>query len=132
MVGFLIWGFTSWQKSGQFFGFSQYKTVKLIDLLSYGNLYTGKKICTRGFYVQSVQVSIIKVSLEDDNFTRSAWILNPTGKEIVTQIPGRERITEATLCGSFESQRAGEFGNPSVWNHQLTVDKFQTHGDALK
>ncbi len=132
LAAFLIWGLASWQKNGSFFGFSPYKTVNLIDLLSYGNLYDGKKVCTRGYYLQADLLSIIKVSLKDDNYTRSAWVLNPTGQEVITQIPGQERIIEATVCGYFASQRAGEFGDPPVWNHQITLEKFQTHGDVLK
>lgn len=131
-VGFVIYAFINWQESSKFFGFSPYKTVKLIDLLSFANLYKEKLVCTRGFYLQAEKLSIIKVSLEDDEYTRSAWVNNPKGREIITRVPGQTRAVEATLCGYFESRRAGEFGILPVWNHQLTVDNFETHGDFIE
>ena len=125
----LIYGLVNWQKTGYFFSFSLYKDVDLLDLLSYANLYSGKKICTQGFYVQTPGTSILKVSLGEDEFTRSTWITNPTGNEIILQSPyAPDKSVQARICGFFESQRAGEFGNPPVWNHQLTVEKFETFG----
>lgn len=130
LVAVVVYGFINWQKNGRLFGSSPYKNVGLIDLLSYANVYDGKKVCTKGFYVSTPSLSIIKVSLNEDEFTRSAWVKNSTGDEIIISIPAvPERYIEAELCGYFESGRAGEFGNPSVWNHQITVEKFQTFGD---
>jgi len=123
----LIYGFVNWQKTGQFFGFSSYKYVDLTQLLSYANLYSGKKVCTQGSYVQTPGTSILKVSLGEDEFTRSTWINNPTEREIILQSPyAPEKSVQAKICGFFQSSRGGEFGNPPVWNHQLTVEKFET------
>lgn len=125
----VIFGLYNWQRTGQFFGFSQYKNVDLTELLSFANLYSGKKICTQGFYVQTPTTSILKVSLSEDEFTRSAWVNNPTEKEIILQSSyAPEKSVQAKICGLFESRRAGEFGNPPVWNHQITVEKFETFG----
>jgi hypothetical protein len=129
IISALIFGLYNWQKTGQFFGISTYKNVDLVQLLSYANLYSGKKVCTKGYYLQTPNISILKVSLEDDQFTRSAWISNPTEKPIILQSQyAPEKSVQAKICGFFESRRAGEFGNPPVWNHQLTVEKFETFG----
>jgi hypothetical protein len=126
MIVVFVFGLVNWQKTGQFFGISAYKNVDLVALLSFANLYSGKKICTEGFYVQTPGVSILKVSLSEDEFTRSAWINNPTEKEIILQSPyAPEKSVQAKICGFFQSSRGGEFGNPPVWNHQLTVEKFE-------
>jgi len=39
------------------------------------------------------------------------------------------KAVKAKLCGKFESRRAGEWGTPAVWNHNLTVDKFDILGE---
>ena len=133
IVGVLFYGFVNWQSSGNFFGFAPYKEVKLVDLLSYGNLYDGKKVCSEGFYVKTPDLEILKVSMEEDRFTRSTWINNQTGRDIIfSTTSSSSKYVWAKLCGSFESHRAGEFGHPSVWNHQLTVEKFETFGEEKR
>ena len=130
IVGVLFYGFVNWQKSGSFFGFSPYKEVKLVNLLSFGNLYDGKKVCSEGFYVKAPDLEILKVSMEEDRITRSTWVDNQSGKDIIfTASAASSKYVWAKLCGSFESHRGGEFGRPSVWNHQLTVEKFETFGE---
>src|SRR3989344_263961 len=120
-VGVLFYGFVNWQKSGNFFGFSPYKEVELVDLLSFGNLFDGKKVCSTGFYIKTPDLEILKVSMEEDRYTRSTWVNNQTKKDIIFSITSSSsKYVWATLCGYFESHRGGEFGNPSVWNHQLT------------
>ena len=128
--GILVFGFINWQKSGNFFGFSPYKTVDLSELLSFANFYDSKKICTLGYYVQTGRLTILKVSLDEDEFTKSIWINNPLEEQIIfpSSVYPNKKVT-AKICGHFESHRAGEFGNPSVWNHQLTVEKFETYGE---
>ena len=81
IVGVLFYGFVSWQKSGNFFGFSPYKEVELVDLLSFGNLYDGKKVCSTGFYVKTPDLEILKVSMEEDRFTKSPLVYKQTRKE---------------------------------------------------
>lgn len=133
IVGALFYGFINWQKSGNFFGFSPYKEVKLVDLLSFGNLYDGKKVCSEGFYVKTPDLEILKVSMQEDRFTRSTWVNNQSGQDIIfTTSAASSKYVWARLCGSFLSHRGGEFGRPSVWNHQLTVEKFETFGEDKK
>ena len=133
IVGALFYGFVNWQRSGNFFGFSPYKEVRLVDLLAFGNLFDGKKVCTEGVYVKTPDLEILKVSMEEDRFTRSTWINNQSGKDIIfTASATSSKYIWAKLCGSFESHRGGEFGHPSVWNHQLTVEKFETFGEETR
>lgn len=133
IIGILFYGFVNWQKSGNFFGFLPYKEVKLVDLLSYGNLYDGKKVCTEGFYVKTPDLEILKVSMEEDRFTKSTWVNNQSGKDIIfTVSASSSKYVWAKLCGEFKSGRGGEYGTPSVWNHQLTVEKFETFGEEKR
>ena len=133
IVGVLFYGFVNWQSSGNFFGFAPYKEVKLVDLLSYGNLYDGKKVCSEGFYVKTPDLEILKVSMDENRFTKSTWVKNQSEKEIIfTYYAAPSKYVWARLCGSFQSQRGGEFGEPSVWNHQLTVEKFETFGEEKR
>ncbi|MBI2327700.1 hypothetical protein HYU92_05280 [Candidatus Curtissbacteria bacterium] len=129
IVGLSIYGFITWQNTGQVFG--NYINVQIVELLSYANFYDGKKICTRGFYVQTPSYTILKVSLKDDEYTRSIWIYDPEYREIITRIWGDSKAVVTTICGNFASSRAGEYGIPPVWNHQLTVESFKTEGELL-
>ena len=133
IAGILIYGFVNWQQNGSFFGFSPYKEVKLVDLISFGNLYDGKKVCTEGYYVKTHDLEILKVSMEEDRFTKSTWVENQSGKDIIFTTPAAPaKYVWAMLCGKFQSHRGGEFGEPSVWNHQLTVEKFETFGEEIR
>ena len=133
IVGVIFYGFVNWQRSNNFFGFAPYKEVKLVDLLSYGNLYDGKKVCSEGFYVKTPDLEILKVSMDENRFTKSTWVKNQSEKEIIfTYYAAPSKYVWARLCGSFQSQRGGEFGEPSVWNHQLTVEKFETFGEEKR
>lgn len=130
IIGILMFIFIRWQQSSSFFGFSPYKEVHILDLLSFANLYSGKKICTKGYYVESPSYSILKVSLKEDEFTRAAWV-NANDHDIIPGIASEEKSVIATICGYFESRRNGEFGYPAVWNHQLTVDSLKTEGEPF-
>jgi|SRR3989344_5168657 len=133
IVGVIFYGFVNWQRSDNFFGFAPYKEVRLVDLLSFGNLYDGKKVCTEGFYVKTPDLEILKVSMDENRFTKSTWVKNQSEKEIIfTYYAAPSKYVWARLCGSFQSQRGGEFGEPSVWNHQLTVEKFETFGEEKR
>ena len=133
IAGILIYGFVKWQQNGSFLEFSPYKEVRLDDLLSFGNLYDGKKVCTEGYYVKTHDLEILKVSMEEDRLTKSTWVNNQSGKDIIfTYSAASSKYVWARLCGSFQSERGGEFGEPSVWNHQLTVEKFETFGEETR
>ena len=99
--------------------------------MSFGNFFDGKKICTKGYYVQTATSSILKVSLAEDEFTRSAWVNNLQNLEIIPQKSVETKAVIATICGHFESRRGGEFGIPPVWIHQITVENFKTEGDPF-
>lgn len=124
----LIYVFVNWQQGGQLFGFLPEKKVGLGDLLSYANFYNGKKICTQGYYVESPNLSIIKLNLDDDEYTKSIWVVNESDDKIIleSQLGKETKYVNAKLCGLFMTQRAGEYGTPAVWNHQLNVSKFET------
>ena len=132
IVAAVIYGLINWQKTASFFGFGPYKNVELVDLLSFANFYSGKRVCTRGYYTQSQSLMILKVSMDGDELERSLWVNNSTGKEIIANISGLgDRYIEAKLCGIFESRRGGNFGKLGTWNHQLTVEKLEMFGDSL-
>ena len=132
MVAVSLYSIINFSKYGQFFGKTDYRKIDLVVLLSYGNLYSSKNICTEGFYIKTQKLSIIKVSLAENQFTRSAWVKTNGDQEIITQFPGLgDRYVRAAICGYFESARNGEFGDPPVWNHQITVSSYQTLGDTL-
>lgn len=126
IVASSVYASLNWQKVSTIWKMKDYKSVNLIDLLSYANFYNGQNICTQGFYTQSDHLSIIKVSLADDEYTHSAWINNTSGKKFFYEEAGNQtRSVKAKVCGKFESHRGGEFGNPPVWNHQITVESFE-------
>mgnify|MGYP001596116081 CR=1 FL=1 len=130
LVGFSIYAIVNFARYGQVFGKPKYIRVELVELLSFGNFYNGKSVCTRGYYVEDEKLRLLKVSLAEDRYTRVAWVI--TGNlEIITRIPGaKAKFVEAELCGEFESSRNGEFGEPPVWIAQITVESYKTFGDV--
>lgn len=98
--------------------------IELVNLLSFANFYNGKKVCTRGYYVRDSRLSIIKVRLDEVEYVRSAWVVSRVGDIIKTPQAGQTWI-EAEICGIFESRRDGQFGDPAVWQHQITVDSYK-------
>ena len=131
IIAFSVYASLNWQKVSTLWKVNGYKSVNLIDLLSYANLYNSQNICTTGFYLESDHLSIIKVSLDDDEYPHSAWIKNTSGKRFFDETnTGRMRSVKTKVCGKFESHRGGEFGDPPVWNHQITVESFEVKGDS--
>ena len=111
-------------------GFTPYRNVAIGELLSYANFYDGKKICTKGYYVETQIYSVIKVSLHEDEFTRSAWV-NTGDHEIFASKSYDKQAIIATICGYFESRRDGQFGTSPFWIHQITVESFKTEGESI-
>lgn len=127
----IILGLYNLSKTGSLLGDGEYKRVELVELLSFGNFYSGKKICTRGYYVKDYRLSIIRVNLkEDELITRSAWVRTPNEDIITSRLS--TRYVEAELCGFFESKRGSEFGDPSVWNQQITVEKYKLYSQPAE
>lgn len=132
LLGFLIYAFVNFQKTGQLLGKPKggYKFVQLIDLLAYASTYNDKKICTRGFYIEASTFRIIKVNLNDDEFTKSMWVNNLAGDEIIPKIGvSQDKYVDTQLCGLFRFTRGGEFGQPAVWNYQMDVENFKNYGE---
>lgn len=133
LISVFIYGAANFQSYGNVFGKRSFQKVELTQLLSYGNVYSGKDICTQGIYIESDKLTIIKVDLEEDQFTKSAWIDNPTGKSLIFDASKKaNKAIDAEICGSFLSGRGGEYGEPSVWNHQITVKTFTPLGKTIK
>lgn len=129
LIGFSIYAMINYSNYGNIFGKTAFDNVDLAELLPYANLYDGKDLCTRGIYVQGNSLSIIKVNLDDDKFTKSIWVKVAPGKDLIIDASGSQnRAVEAKVCGYFESHRGGSFGEPSIWNHQLTVKTFNMLG----
>lgn len=130
VVGVSIYALVNISKYGHYLGKPKYNRVELASLLSFGNFYDNKEICTRGWYVEGERLRILKVRLDEDKFTRSAWV--QTGDlEIITRIPNSDtHAVETEICGLFQSSRSGEFGDPPVWISQITVRSYKTFGDV--
>lgn len=129
LVGFSIYALVNFARYGQVFGKPKYLKVELVELLSFGNFYNGKSVCTRGYYIEDEELRLLKVSLAEGRYTRVAWVTGD--REIITRIPGaKTKFVEAELCGKFESARNGEFGEPPVWIAQITVESYKTFGDV--
>lgn len=132
IVGTSIYGVINFSKYGQFWGKPEHLTVEISELFSFGNFYNRKNVCTKGYFVEGNKLSILKISLNEDRYTRTAWVITG-GREIITRIPGAgTRAVLAEICGKFEASRDGEFGEPPVWIIQITVDSYKTFGDPFE
>ena len=132
VVAISIYSLVNISNYGTYFGKPKYRRIELVELLSFGNFYNGREVCTRGYYVEGEKLHILKVNLSEDRFTRASWV-QTGGDEIITKIPGSSmKAVEAELCGKFESARNGEFGEPPVWIAQITVSSYKTFGDVFE
>lgn len=129
VLALLIYLMINYSKTGQYLSREVNPNVKIADLLAYGNLYDGKKVCTVGYYVSGYQISILKTSLYEERLRNSIWV--KTDKEIITRVPGAgSKYIAAQMCGNFNSSRGRNFGEPPTFIHQLTLDSYKTFGDA--
>ncbi len=119
------------QKISDFFNWGGYRQVDFSTLVSYGNFYDTKNVCTRAFYLQTPQKKVLAINLKSSDSGHEIWVENPTGNEVISSVDSLpQRAVDAQICGKFEKGR-NSFGNSSLWNFQLTVDHFQTYGDAF-
>ena len=100
--------------------------VDISSLISYSNFYRDKYICTEGIHVKSSTFNILKADLGTDQFKSSIWMEYKEGKEgkFDTYIKNGY-AAKVAVCGEFESGRGLSFGNPAVYNHQITVDEYE-------
>jgi hypothetical protein len=114
------------QKIRTYFG-SGYNQVKAGDLFSTASLYSGKKVCVNGYYLESAGIPVLKATFDADVYRNSAWVINASDKQILIDALGDGKGANVRLCGKFESSRA-EFGQSSLWDNQITVEDFQLLG----
>lgn len=117
-------GYFGLQKIKGFFG-SGYQEVELNNLFSVANVYNGKNVCTKGYYIESMGLSVLKTTFDSDFYNRSIWIENTGDKKIFVDALGDSKGALAKLCGKFLLGRGSGFGQLSIWNHQITVDDFE-------
>lgn len=130
IVGFwYAWtnNFAPLQKIKVFFG-AGYQDVEVENLFSIANLYNGKNVCTKGYYIESTGVNVLKQTFDGDIYNKSMWVVNNSGKKILVNALEDGKGASLKLCGKFESGRGSGFGQPSIWNHQITVQDFELLG----
>ena len=116
---------SNWQRYGSFIGKRGYENVKLVDLISFGELYDGKDVCTNGYVIEGNNSSFIKDGITGNKFEGSAWLINNTGKNYFFNTSSTvTKAVSARVCGHFVSERDGEFGNPPYWRNQMTINEF--------
>lgn len=122
----------NWQKYGSLFGKRGNENVKLVDLVSFANLYDGKDVCTNGYVVEGKNTSFIKDGVTGSKFEGSAWIVNNTGANFIFNTSNTvTKAVMARVCGHFISKGESEFGNPPYWKHQLTISEFGSLGEPF-
>jgi hypothetical protein len=116
---------SNWQKYGSFIGRRGYENVKLVDLVSFANLYNGKDVCTNGYVIEGKNASFIKDGVTGSRFEGSAWVVNNTGSSFTFNTSNTvTKAVMARVCGHFVSKGETEFGNPPYWKHELTINEF--------
>ena len=119
----------SFQKIKNFFG-NGYQEVDVSSLFSISNIYSGKNVCAKGYYIESMGISVLKPTFDGDLYNKSVWIVNATGRKIFVDALGDGKGALSKLCGKFESGGGKGFGQPSLWNYQITVEDFQLLGPS--
>ena len=126
IIAAVVYFVNNWQKYGSFIKPRELKDIELSELVSFANFYNGRMVCTKGYYIETEGSTYIKMNLEDqDIFKKSVWIINQSGKNFFVDAIQGGKTALFRLCGKFESGRTKGFGNPSIWTHQMIVDRFE-------
>ncbi len=124
IIAVSAYALSNWQKYGSFFGKRGYENVKLVDLVSFANLYNGKDVCTNGYVIEGNNASFIKDGVTGSRFEGSAWVVNNTSSNFIFNTSTTvTKAVMARVCGHFVSKGETEFGNPPYWKHQLTINE---------
>ncbi len=116
------YGANNWQKYGTFWGKGA-KDTDLSQLISLGNLNSGKTICTKGYYIEMSGTTVIATSLGGEIYKNSIWVNNVSGKQFLIDALRGSKAAMMRMCGKFEY--GSGFGQPSVWNEQIDVSDFE-------
>src|SRR3989344_6408801 len=95
---FLLQNTPSGERLKTYFG-SGYSQVNAGDLFSTANLYNGKKVCAKGYYIESAGTSVLKATIDAETYHNSAWVVNSSGKQIFVDAMGDGKWANAKLCG---------------------------------
>ena len=106
--------------------------INISKLLSNPKNYSGKELCVRGYYYQDFESSAL---LDSYNYPEkkignySTWVVNETGRDIITESTGSEAVRDVVACGLFET---GEnYGLIRSYQNQLTLKSFTPKGEAI-
>ena len=128
IVAAVAYGSINWQKYGNILGKKQ--DIALIDLMKFANLNDGKNFCTKGYLIQFEGITVLKTTADNDLYKQSVWINNVSGKSFFVDALGDNKAAGARVCGKFESGRGMGFGQPSIWNQQISVQSFEITGEV--
>src|SRR3989344_1855506 len=123
IIAAVTYGAINWQKYGNFTGKKQ--DIALIDMIKFANLNDGKNLCTKGYLIQLQGATVLKTAANNDLYKQSVWINNVSGKSFFIDALGDNKAAQARVCGKFESGRGKGFGQPSIWNQQISVQSFE-------
>ena len=126
IIAVLTYGAVNWQKYGNILGKRQ--DIAFGNLTSLANFYDGKDICTSAYLIQYQDAVVLKASIDGDLFKNSVWVNNVSGKSFFVDALGNNKAAQARVYGKFESGRGMGFGQPSIWNQQISVDIFKIIG----
>lgn len=106
--------------------------INISKLLLNPKNYSGKELCVRGYYYQAFESSAL---LDSYNYPEknigeySTWVVNETGRDIITENTGSEAVRDIVACGLFET---GEnYGLIKSYQNQLTLKSFTPKGGAI-
>ena len=129
IIAAVTYGAVNWQKYGNILGKKQ--DIALVDLMKFANLNDGKNFCTKGYLIQFQGSTVLKTTADNDLYKQSVWINNVSGKSFFIDALGDNKAAQARVCGKFESGRGKGFGQPSIWNQQISVQSFEISGRTL-
>ena len=80
--------------------------INISKLLLNPKNYSGKELCVRGYYYQAFESSAL---LDSYNYPEknigeySTWVVNETGRDIITENTGSEAVRDIVACGLCET-----------------------------
>jgi len=106
--------------------------VELTTLLSNANRYSDKFICTTAFYHQASEIIVLMESFDEQKKElgkADIWVVNETGKNIVTTQKNTSSVRKIEVCGKFETGQ--KYGHLRAYKHQITLTSFTEKGETI-
>jgi hypothetical protein len=115
---------------------SDSSNVDFSKVLNNSNQYSGKRICTEGYFYSAFETSAFIDNFDEETKQFSSdintWARNETDDNILETTKSMDRygaVRKIKACGTFETE--GNYGHLGRYYYQFNIDYFEPAGDTI-